>query len=69
MSEIFPLRSKRVDRVRRVQTLQHVMMAFLLIMTAVGHLGHGILPLLEIATGIALIIAAIVDATPPRAPQ
>lgn len=61
MSEIFPVRSKRVDRMRRVQTGQHVIAAILLITTAYGHLGHGILPLLEMATGIVLIATAILD--------
>ncbi len=61
MSEIFPVRSKRVDRVKRVQTLQHVLAAILLMTTAAGHLGHGILPWLEMATGIALIVTAIVE--------
>lgn len=59
--ETFAVRSKRMDRVKRAQTLQHVMMAMLLITNAYGHLGHGILPPLEIATGLALIVAAIVE--------
>ena len=61
MSEIFPVRSKRMDRMHRVQTMQHVLAAVLLITTAYGHLGHGVLPWLEIATGIALIATAIVE--------
>ncbi|HJQ35956.1 MAG TPA: hypothetical protein VKB93_02345 [Thermoanaerobaculia bacterium] len=50
-----------MDRARRVQTAQHILGAILLITTAVGHLGHGILPYLELLTGIALIATAIVE--------
>jgi hypothetical protein len=60
--ETFPVRSKRVDRAKRVQTFQHVIAAVILITTAIGHLGHDLLlPLLEMATGVALIVAAIVE--------
>jgi hypothetical protein len=64
--EIFQLRSRRFDRAKRLQTVQHVIAAILLITTANGHLSdpkhHDLaLPLLEIAAGAALIVAAIVD--------
>jgi len=64
--EVLPIRSRRVDRVRRVQTLQHVLAAVILILTAWGHLTDPkhhdvILPLLEIAAGAALIVTAIVE--------
>lgn len=60
------MRSKRVDRMRRMQTFQHVLAAVLLIATAYGHLTDPhhhdvILPLLEIAAGAALIVTAIVE--------
>ena len=65
-AEIFPVRSKRMDRARRVQTAQHLLGAFLLIVTAFGHLTDPhhhdvVLPLLEIAAGAALIVTAIVE--------
>lgn len=67
--EVFPIRSRRLDRVRRVQTLQHLLGAMILIVTAWGHLTDPkhhdtidiVLPLLEIAAGAALIITAIVE--------
>ena len=64
--EIFPVRSKRIDRAKRMQTFQHLLGAFLLIVTAYGHLTdpahHAVvLPLLEIAAGAALIVAAIFE--------
>jgi len=64
--EIFPIRSKRLDRVRRVQTLQHVLAALILITTAYGHLDDPnhhdvVLPVLEMAAGAALIVAAIAE--------
>lgn len=61
MSEIFRFHSKRVDRMHRIQTVQHVAAALVLITHAWPHVGHGTLPYLEIAAGAALIIAAIVE--------
>lgn len=60
-AEIYPVRSKRVERMKRVQTAQHLIAAILLITTAYGHLGHGILPYLEMAAGAALIVTAVVE--------
>jgi len=64
--ETFAVRSKRIDRGRRVQTAQHVLAALILILTAYGHLTDPkhhdvVLPILEIAAGIALIVTAIVE--------
>ena len=65
-AETYPIRSKRLERARRVQTAQHIFAAFLLITTAYGHLTdpkshHVVLPLLEMAAGVALIATAIVE--------
>lgn len=62
--EILPVQSRRVERVKRVQTLQHVMAAVVLGNAAMGHLQspHNqaiVLPVLEIAASAALIIAAV----------
>jgi len=64
--EVFPIRSRRFDRVRRVQTLQHLLAAVILILTAWGHLTdpkhHDVfLPWLEILAGAALIVTAIIE--------
>jgi hypothetical protein len=64
--ETFAVRSKRVDRGRRIQTAQHLLAAAILILTAYGHLTDPkhhdvVLPILEIAAGGALIVTAIVE--------
>lgn len=60
-AETFRYHSKRVDRAHNMQTLQHVVAALILIFTAWPHLGHGVLPYLELAAGAALIGAAIFE--------
>jgi hypothetical protein len=65
-TDIFPIRSRRFERAKRVQTLQHVAAAFLLITAALAHLTdksshHVVLPVLELIAGITLIGAAIHD--------
>jgi hypothetical protein len=55
-----------MDRMRRVQTMQHVLAAVILIATAYGHLTDPkhhevVLPVLEMLAGAALIITAIVE--------
>ncbi|MEA2166172.1 MAG: hypothetical protein QOK37_4299 [Thermoanaerobaculia bacterium] len=62
--EILIVHSRAAERVKRGQTVQHVLGALLLASAAFGHLqslhGRGIvLPALEIAASAALIIAAI----------
>jgi len=61
--ETFPVRSKRFERVKNVQTVQHVVAAILLITKALDHLGEhvGLLPVLELIAGATLIAAAIID--------
>lgn len=62
-AEVFRIESRRFARARKVQTIQHVAAAILLIMAAMSHLGpnsHSIvLPVLELLTAVALIVAAI----------
>ena len=68
MTEVFPIESLRMARVRRMQTVQHAFAAIMLITTAWSHLGdphsHSrILPLLEIATAVALLVTIVVEKT------
>jgi hypothetical protein len=59
-AEILYVRSRRAERMKRVQTAQHLLAAVLLIMAGWGHLGHGrVLPYFEVAAGAILIAAAI----------
>jgi hypothetical protein len=63
-AELLPVQSRRAERMKRIQTLQHVAAAFLLALAAFDHLrsphGHDVLlPGLELAAGAALITAAI----------
>lgn len=65
-NETFPIRSRRFDRAKRAQTIQHILGAFLLITAAVTHLSdekshHVVLPVLEMLAGATLIVTAIVD--------
>jgi len=66
-AETFPVHSKRADRVRRIGTVQHIVAALILILTAYDHLTnphhHGVvwLPVLEIIAGAALIVTAIIE--------
>lgn len=64
-AEVFRIESRRLARGKRVQSAQHVVAAILLIVAASSHLGghseHIVLPLLEILTAVALIVAAIVQ--------
>jgi hypothetical protein len=62
--EILVVHSRVAERVKRGQTVQHVLAALLLANAAIGHLqtpdSHAIvLPALEIAASVALILAAI----------
>ena len=66
MREVLPIRSRRLDRARRVQTIQHVLAAVILILNAYDHLTdplshHVVLPVLEMITGLILIGTAIVE--------
>jgi hypothetical protein len=65
VTEVFPIRSKRAARMRRVQTAQHLLAAALLASTAFDHLTdphHArLLPLLELATALVLILTAILE--------
>jgi hypothetical protein len=66
VTEVFPIRSRSFARAMRVQKIQHLAAAAILIMAALSHLTdpkshHVVLPLLELATGIALIGVAIVE--------
>jgi hypothetical protein len=59
-AEILYLRSRRAERMKRVQVVQHLFAAVLLIITGWDHLGHGrVLPYFEVAAGAILIAAAI----------
>ncbi|HKO58325.1 MAG TPA: hypothetical protein VJ276_20845 [Thermoanaerobaculia bacterium] len=58
--EILHVRSRRAERMKRVQTMQHVFAALILITTGWGHIGHGrLLPYFEIAAGAMLIATAV----------
>lgn len=64
--ETFPIKSRRFERAKRMQTLQHVFAAFMLIIAAVAHLTdekshHVVLPLLELLAAVTLIGAAVRD--------
>jgi hypothetical protein len=64
--ETFLLQSRRFARSRRVQTVQHLVGAVMLISTALTHLTdpkshHVVLPVLELVAGLGLIGAAIVE--------
>lgn len=64
--EILYVKSLRRARMKRVQTGQHVLAAFVLILTAVDHLGnanehHLVLPLLELLAGATMIGSVIVE--------
>lgn len=66
MTEVFPIRSRSFERGMRVQKLQHVVAAVILIMAATSHLTdpnshHVVLPLLELATAIGLIVVAAIE--------
>ncbi|HEV7923463.1 MAG TPA: hypothetical protein VGR02_21985 [Thermoanaerobaculia bacterium] len=57
---ILYLRSRRAERMKRVQVVQHLFAAVVLIVTGWDHLGHGrVLPYFEVAAGAILIGAAI----------
>jgi len=58
--EVFYVRSRRAERMKRVQTVQHLLAAILLINTGWSHLGHGrVLPYFEVGAGAILIATAI----------
>ncbi|HET7434720.1 MAG TPA: hypothetical protein VFN10_08415 [Thermoanaerobaculia bacterium] len=62
--EIFRVQSRRAARMKRVQTAQHAVGAFLLIWTAVEHLTgahskNAVLPIFEIVAGVVLIAAIV----------
>jgi hypothetical protein len=58
--EILYVRSRRAERMKRVQTMQHAFAAVILITTGWGHIGHGrLLPYFEIAAGALLIATAV----------
>jgi hypothetical protein len=63
--ETFHLDSKRLKRVKRIQTIQHVIAAFLLLTAAVPHLSHPeeglLLPIAEIVTAAALIVSTVLE--------
>lgn len=66
MTEVFPIRSRSFARGMRAQKLQHLAAAGILIMAAVHHLNdpkshHVVLPLLELATGVILIVVAVIE--------
>src|ERR1700682_2022668 len=60
--EILHVESRRLARVKRVQTVQHLFAAFALITTGWAHLqlshGSSVLPILEVAAGAILVGAA-----------
>lgn len=63
-ADTLPIESRRAARVKRVQTMQHVLAAFILITNAMDHLSgpHAhvtVLPVLELLAGGALIAMAI----------
>ena len=65
-TETFPIRSHRFERVKRVQTVQHLIAAILLVSAALSHLTdpnshHIVLPALELLAGVTLIVAAIIE--------
>lgn len=65
-AEVLPIRSRRFERALRVQTVQHLFAAVLLITTALTHLTdpknhHYVLPVLELVTGAVLIGMAIYE--------
>src|SRR3954454_18785857 len=62
--DVLPVQSRRVERVERAQTMQHVIAALLLGQAAIGHLQapHNtelVLPILELGASAALIVSAI----------
>ncbi len=62
--DVLPVQSRRVERVKRAQTMQHVIAAILLGQAAIGHLraphnAELVLPILELAASAALILSAI----------
>jgi len=61
--DVLPVQSRRVERVKRAQTMQHVIAALLLGQAAIGHLRAPhpelVLPILELAASAALIVSAI----------
>lgn len=64
--EILYVKSRRRARVKKIQTAQHVLAAFILILAAVDHLTnpkehHLVLPLLELIAGITMIGSVIVE--------
>lgn len=65
-AEVFYIKSRRAERMRRVQTVQHLFAAIVLISAAWEHLraphGHvALLPVLELAAGGALIASVIAE--------
>ena len=65
-SETFPVHSRRADRARRAGTVQHIIAALILILTAYDHLTNPhhhavVLPVLEMIAGVALIVTAIIE--------
>lgn len=66
MTETFPFHSRRLDRQKRAQTIQHVAAAILLITTAWTHLTdphhHSVvLPVLEIIVAIGVLVMAVIE--------
>jgi len=60
--ETLPIQSLRAERMKRVQTVQHVFGAMLLISNGWSHIKHAgaeVLPVLEVLSGAVLIFAAI----------
>ena len=60
--DILPVQSRRVARVKRVQTVQHMVAAVVLILGGLDHLHHNpVLAVAEILAGALLIGAVIVE--------
>ncbi|HWW62470.1 MAG TPA: hypothetical protein VN181_13945 [Thermoanaerobaculia bacterium] len=64
--EILYVKSRRRARMKKAQTMQHVLAAFILILAAVDHLTnakehHVVLPVLELLAGITMIGSVIVE--------
>jgi hypothetical protein len=63
-SETFLLISKRAERMKRKQVVQHVFGAICLIVAGYGHLAHAThvaLPVAEILTGVALMVLVLLQ--------
>ncbi|HXH38866.1 MAG TPA: hypothetical protein VNN08_09585 [Thermoanaerobaculia bacterium] len=62
--DVLPVDSRRVERIKHLQTIQHLLAALLLAQAAIGHLqsphNHAVvLPVLELVASAALVVAAI----------